>query len=182
VVGEGPDLSPRCAEPEGLKESPRAGRSMRWLELNDDPDAVSGDSRVPIGGDDVKVGSTIGLLSLEDISAPGEPWRAGVSLLSEDLRLASAFLFLGTSCSLNASVAEGGAGEACWLRDLSFSDGDSLEVSRCFLSVLTIWSDGCLPFSWNAICGLPAAGRSADPDLELFSFNLSRGSAVGLLK
>lgn len=135
-----------------------------------------------MGGDDEKVGSIIGLLSLEDISAPGEPYRWEDSLLSEDLRLVSAFLFLGTSCSLNASVAEDGAGEACWLRDLSLTDGDSLDVSRCFLSVLTIWSEGCLPFSWNAMCGLAGAGRSVDPDLESFSFSLSRGSTVDLLK
>lgn len=61
----------------------------------------------------MNVGSIIGLLSLEDISAPGEPCRGGDALLSESLRLASDFLLFGTSCSLKASVVEAGAGEAC---------------------------------------------------------------------
>ncbi len=124
----------------------------------------------------------MGLLSLDDISAPGELGRGGETLSSESLRLASAFLFFGTSCNLKASVVDEGIGEACWLREGSVSDAESLEVSHCFLRVLTMWSDGCLPFSWNAMWGLAGAGRSADPDLELFSFSLSRGSAVGLLK
>lgn len=92
-----------------------------------------------MGGDEVKVGSIIGLLSLEDISATGEPWRGGAeSLLSESFRLASALLFLGTSCSLNASAAEDGAGDACWLRDRSLMGGDSLDVSLCFFRVFTM--------------------------------------------
>jgi hypothetical protein len=122
---------------EGLNESPRAGRSTRWVELKEDPDAVSGESCVPMGGDDVKVGSIIGRLRREDISALGEPYRGGESLLSESLRLTSALLFLGTSCNLKASVAEEGAGEACWLRDRSLTDGDSLDASLCLRSVLT---------------------------------------------
>lgn len=91
----------------GLSESPRAGRSTRWPELKDEPD-VSGESCVSMGGDEVKVGSMRGRLSRADISTD-----LGGVLDSESLRFASAFLFLGTSCSLNGSVAEFGPGEAC---------------------------------------------------------------------
>ena len=122
VVGDGTRFSLREREAEGFKveglsESPRAGRSRMALEPKDDSD-VSGESCDPSGGEDVKVGSSIGRLRRADISLFEELWGCclggGEVASSESLRLASAFLFLGTSWSLKGSGAEEeGAGEAC---------------------------------------------------------------------
>lgn len=97
VVGEASDRSEREEIEadgfitEGLRESPRAGRSTRWFELKDEPE-VSGESWLSVGGDEVKLGSMRGRLSRADRS----PDLGGV-IDSESLRFASAFLFLGTS-------------------------------------------------------------------------------------
>lgn len=77
VVGDGSALSPREMDAEGLSaegfsESPRAGRSTRWLELKDEPD-VSGESCTVAGGDGEKFGSIKGRLSRADMSIVGEP-------------------------------------------------------------------------------------------------------------
>jgi hypothetical protein len=190
VVGDGIDFSLLEMEAEGfsveaLRESPRAGRSTTRLELKDDSD-VSGESCEPIGGEDVKVGSIRGRLSLADMSALlGELnsccCTGGDEVSSESLRLASAFLFLGTSCSLKGSWAEG-AGEACWLLARGSAVGDSFVPSFLFLSVSTSVSEGCLPFSWKAMCGLCGCRRSFDASRELFSLSFSRWSPAGLLK
>lgn len=156
VVGAWPLLSDLVEaegfNADGFRESPRAGRSTtrsgRECELNDDPD-VAGESCSVAGGEEVKSGSTSGRLNRADMSFVCE---AGCSCcgcgesLSESLRFASAFLFLGTSCSLKGSGVDAGAGDACWLRDRS-GTGDSV-TSFLFRSVSTRLSDGCRPFSW----------------------------------
>ena len=103
---------------EDLSESPRAGRSTTRLDPNDDSE-VCGESCEPSGGEDVNVGSISGRLSradmvsfLEEVGNCIRSWGCGDGVSSESLRLASAFLFFGTSCSLKGSAAEG-AGEAC---------------------------------------------------------------------
>jgi hypothetical protein len=187
VVGAGTDLSDRVIDAAGfnaeaLSESPRVGRSttrsVLECELKDDPD-VSGESCPAAGGEAVKSGSMSGRLNRADISTDTEGelcWACCIckdSLDSESLRLASAFLFLGTSCSLKGSAIEDGAGEACWLRDRSGAAGESA-TSFLFRNVSTRLSDGCLPFSWYAICGLAGRRLSVEPDREPFSFNASR--------
>jgi hypothetical protein len=124
----------------------------------------------------VKVGSTRGRLSRKPISTVGE--RAccacvcggGGVRASESLRFASAFLFLGTSCSLKGSAAEEGAGDACWLCDRLGATGESA-ISFLLRRVSTKWSDCCRPFSWYAMCGLTGGRLSAEADRELFSFS-----------
>lgn len=154
VVGEGIDLSVLEVEADGfsveaLSESPRAGRSTRWLELKEEPD-VSGESCNAAGGEDPKVGSIRGRLSRADISLGGELFSCscGGVFESESLRFDSAFLLFGTSCNLKGSVADEGAGDSRGLRDRCSVTGDSLLPSFLFLSVSTSVSDGCLPFSW----------------------------------
>ena len=123
VVGDGLRLSFREMGAEGLRaedlsESPRAGRSATRLEPKDDSE-VCGESCEPSGGEDVNVGSISGRLSradmvsfLEEVGNCCRSWACGDGVSSESLRLASVFLFLGTSCNLKGSAAEG-AGEAC---------------------------------------------------------------------
>jgi hypothetical protein len=120
VVGDALRLSFREIGAEGfraedLRESPRAGRSTTRLEPKDDSE-VCGESCEPRGGEEVNVGSIRGRLSRADMTsfleAEGGCCGCGDGVSSESLRLASAFLFLGTSCSLKGSAAEG-AGEAC---------------------------------------------------------------------
>jgi hypothetical protein len=123
VVGDGLGLSFREMGADGfraedLSESPRAGRSTTRLDPNDDSE-VCGESCEPSGGEDVNVGSISGRLSradmvsfLEEVGNCIRSWGCGDGVSSESLRLASAFLFFGTSCSLKGSAAEG-AGEAC---------------------------------------------------------------------
>jgi hypothetical protein len=122
VVGEGMGFSVREMGAEGfraedLSESPRAGRSTTRLEPKDDSE-VCGESCEPNGGEEVNMGSISGRLSRADMSFLEELGcccgccACGDGVSSESLRLASVFLFLGTSCSLKGSAAEG-AGEAC---------------------------------------------------------------------
>jgi hypothetical protein len=160
VVDAGMDLSDRVIEAAGfstdaLSESPRAGRSTGRsgleCELKDDSE-VPGESCPAVGGEEVKSGSMSGRLNRADMSTDTDGelcWACCIcrdSLDSESLRLASAFLFLGTSCSLKGSATEDGAGEACWLRDRSGAVGTSA-TSFLFRNVSTKLSDGCLPFS-----------------------------------
>jgi hypothetical protein len=107
VVGEGMGFSFREMGAEGfraedLSESPRAGRSTTRLEPKDDSE-VCGESCEPNGGEEV---------NMEELGCCCGCCACGDGVSSESLRLASVFLFLGTSCSLKGSAAEG-AGEAC---------------------------------------------------------------------
>jgi hypothetical protein len=123
VVGDGAlsfrEIGAEGLRVEALSESPRAGLSSGRLEPNDDSE-VCGESCEPSGGELVKVGSMRGRLSRADMMSFLEEdgccccccCGCGDGVSSESLRLASAFLFLGTSCSLKGSGPEG-AGEAC---------------------------------------------------------------------
>jgi hypothetical protein len=172
--------SPRAGR--SLSESPRAGRSTRWVELYDDPEVIGESCAEESNGTgDAVLESKGGLVIRPGLSGVEELYD-GERTSDLEFFLASAFLFLGTSCSLNPSVDCDAAGEACWLRDRSWpTDGDSLEDSLRFRSVSTKLSDGCLPFSWYAMCGLLGC-LSADADRDLFSLSISLWFPPALLK
>lgn len=119
------------------RESPRAGRSTRWVELYEDPEVAGESSGV---GEEASEVSIRGLFIRPAKSGAGEPCEGD---RASDCLLASAFLFLGTSCSLKGSVACDAGGEASWLRDRSLPvDAGSRAGSARFRSVSDRFSDG----------------------------------------
>lgn len=112
-----------------VRESPRAGRSTCWFELYEELDVTGESSCADCEssgiGDAVKEESSGGLVNRPALSVLTELCE-GDRISDFEFFLASAFLFFGTSCSLNASVDCDAEGEAWWLRDRSLArDGDS---------------------------------------------------------